>query len=195
MKLKNLVDLMAGHPFRGSIENSENGDIAVVQMKDVNQERGLNIDQLFKTDVSSRKTPDYLRCGDILFVGRGLRFYAVLVEIDLEKTVAAPLFFIIRVRGLQPVFPAYLAWYINQERAQKYFSKHMAGTVLPQINRVTLEDLPVILPPLEVQQHIVSAHICRLKEKALLEQLIEKKKQFLDQLLDQTLEQYQKDKS
>lgn len=191
MKLKNLVSLMAGHPFRGSIENDENGDVAVVQMKDVDRERGLNIENLSKTDVSGRKNPDYLRCEDILFVGRGLRFYAVLVETDLEQTVAAPYFFIIRVKEQQPILPAYLAWYINHERAQKFFAKHMAGTVLPQINRVTLEELPVIVPPLDVQQRIVSAHTCRLKEKALLERLIEKKKQFLDQLLDQTLEQYQ----
>jgi hypothetical protein len=49
------------------------------------------------------------------------------------------------------------------------------------------------VPPIDVQESIVRAHNCRLKEKALLEQLIDKKKQFLDQLLDQTLEQYQED--
>jgi len=62
---------------------------------------------------------------------------------------------------------------------------------LPHINRQTLEDLPVILPPLQIQKQIVNAHRCRLKEKALLETLIEKKKLFLDELLDKTLEHYE----
>lgn len=62
------------------------------------------------------------------------------------------------------------------------------GTTLPHINRKTLEDLPAILPPLQTRELIVSAHRCRLKEKALLETLIEKKKHFLDKLLNQTLE-------
>jgi len=38
---------------------------------------------------------------------------------------------------------------------------------------------------------MIKAHYCRLKEKALLETLIEKKKLLLDRLLEQTLEQYQ----
>jgi hypothetical protein len=51
-----------------------------------------------------------------------------------------------------------------------------------------LEDLPVIVHTLgSAGAHRQSA------EKALLERLIEKKKQFLDSLLDQTLEQYQED--
>lgn len=91
----------------------------------------------------------------------------------------------------QGVRPDYLVWYINYSRAQRYFSQHLVGAALPHINRTTLEDLPVIVPPLEVQERIVNAHVCRLKEKALLERLIEKKKQFLDALLDKTLELYQ----
>lgn len=67
----------------------------------------------------------------------------------------------------------------------------MAGTALPHINRSALEDLPIVVPPLEVQTRIVKAHDCHLKEKALLEKLIVKKKLFLDGLLDKTLEQYQ----
>ena len=40
---------------------------------------------------------------------------------------------------------------------------------------------------------MIKAHYCRLKEKTLLQNLIEKKKQLLDRLLEQTLEQYQGD--
>ena len=46
------------------------------------------------------------------------------------------------------------------------------------------------IPP-QIQEQIVNAHRCRLKEKALLEMLIEKKKQFLDELLDKTLGHYE----
>jgi len=49
----------------------------------------------------------------------------------------------------------------------------------------------VILPPLQIQEMIVNAHRCRLKEKALLEMLIEKKKHFLDEILDKTLGHYE----
>lgn len=186
---------MAGHPLRGSIENVPDGDIAVVQMKDVNPEGRINLAQLYRVVLSGRKKPDYLRKGDILFVGRGYRIFAVLVDKDLERTVAGPHFFIISVKPNKGggVRPDYLTWYLNHKQAQRYFSQHVAGTALPHINRSALEDLPIVVPPLEVQARIVKAHDCHLKEKALLEKLIVKKKLFLDGILDKTLEQYQEE--
>ena len=191
MNLKTLAILMAGHPLRGSIDHTPGGEVAVVQMKDVDPENGIQKDRFYRVNLTGRKKPDYLRQGDILFVGRGYRIFAVLVDEDLKQTVASPHFFILRIKSERPVRPDYLVWYINHTRAQRYFSKHVAGTALPHINRQTLEDLPVILPPLQVQERIVNAHRCRLKEKALLETLIEKKKLFLDELLDKTLEHYE----
>ncbi len=194
MSIKHIVSLMAGHPFRGSIENTPDGEVAVVQMKDVDPEGGLNVTNLYRVHLTGRKKPDYLKCGDILFIGRGYRIFAVLVDQDLESTVAGSHFFILRIKpNGQLVRPDYLTWYINHKLAQRYFSQHIAGTALPHVNRTVLENLPVVVPPIDVQEGIVKTHRCRLKEKALLEQLIEKKKQFLDQLLDQTLEQYQED--
>lgn len=192
MILKSIVILMAGQPLRGSIENVPDGDVAVVQMKDVDPETGLQKNQCYRINLSGRKKPDYLRQGDILFVGRGYRTFAVLIDEDLEQTVASPHFFILRAKLETPVRPDYLCWYINHTRAQRYFAKHVAGATLPHINRQTLEDLPVSLPPLQTQELIVNAHRCRLKEKALLERLIETKKHFLDELLDKTLAHYEK---
>jgi hypothetical protein len=192
VSLKHIVSLMAGHPFRGSIQNASNGDVAVVQMKDADLEKGIDSANFYRVHLTGRKKPDYLQRGDILFIGRGYRIFAVLVDKDLEHTVAGPHFFIIRIKpDKQDVRPDYLAWYINHKQAQRYFSQHVAGTALPHINRGTLENLPVILPPLAVQEHMIKAHYCGLKEKALLETLIEKKKHFLDELLEQTLAQYQ----
>jgi len=189
-----LASLTAGHPFRESIENALDGDVAVVQMKDVDPEKGLDNGKLYHVRLTGRKKPDYLRRGDILFVGRGYRIFAVLVDEDLECTVACSHFFVIRVNNAQDVMPGYLAWYINHAQAQRYFSQRVAGTVLPYVNRKVLEELPVVLPPLAVQQGIVKAHCCGLTEQALLESLIEKKKQLLEGLLEKTLEKYQGDR-
>jgi restriction endonuclease S subunit len=191
MNLKTLAILMAGHPLRGSIDDTPGGEVTVVQMKDVDPEGGIRKDRFYLINLTGRKKPDYLHQGDILFVGRGYRIFAVLVDEDLTQTVASPHFFILRIKPENPIRPDYLVWYINHTRAQRYFSKHVAGTALPHINRQALEDLPVILPPLQVQERIVNAHRCRLKEKVLLETLIEKKKHFLDKLLDKTLEHYE----
>lgn len=191
MNLKNLAILMAGHPIRGGITDTPEGEVSVVQIKDADPETGIKTEQLYRINLGGRKKPDYLCEGDILFMGRGYRIFAVLVDKDLGCTVAGPHFFILRIRPGKPIRPDYLVWYINHIRAQRYFSKHIAGASLPHINRQVLEDLPVILPPLSTQELIVKAHRCRLNEKAKLETLIEKKKIFLDRLLDKALEQYE----
>lgn len=194
MYLKQIASLMAGHPFRGSIKETPRGEVAVVQMRDVDPDNGIDSTNLVRVDLTGHKKPDYLKLGDILFIGRGYRIFAVLVDKELEHTVAGSHFFIIRIASNKcNVRADYLTWYINHKCAQKYFSQYVAGTALPHINRNTLENLPVVLPPLAVQDQMIKAHYCRLKEKALLEALIQKKTQFLDGLLDQTLEHYQEE--
>lgn len=194
MYLKQIASLMAGHPFRGSIIDTPRGDVAVVQMRDVDPDNGIDSTNLVRVNLMGHKKPDYLKPGDILFIGRGYRIFAALVDKELEHTVAGSHFFIIRIApNKYNVRADYLAWYINHKRAQKYFSQYVVGTALPHINRNTLENLPVVLPPLAVQDQMMKAHYCRLKEKALLKALIQKKAQFLDGLLDQTLEHYQEE--
>lgn len=68
-------------------------------MRDVDQDQVINPEKLERVRITGRKTPDFLKRGDILFVGRGYRIFAVLVEQDLEKVVAGPHFFIIRVNS------------------------------------------------------------------------------------------------
>lgn len=190
--LKDIASLVAGHPIRDSIKNVSNGDTFVVQMKDVELDKEIDTTHLTRIFLTGRKTPDYLKKGDILFVSRGYRIFASFVTEDLNNTIASPHFFIITVKPNKAVNADYLAWYINHyQLAQRYLSQCVAGSTLPHVNRTTLENLPIVLPPLAVQQQIINTHYCRLKEKALLEKLIVKKSLFINKLLDKTLDIYQ----
>lgn len=194
MRLKSLVSINAGHPIRESIQHNAEGELAVVQMKDVDVELGLNTDNLFRINTTGRKHPDFLKPGDILFVSRGYRIFAVMIEQKLEQTIASPHFFILRVQN-DCVTPEYLTWFINCKQAQKYFSQHLAGSALPHVNRTTLENLPITIPPPSIQEKIVNMHRCHQREKRLYEQLISKKQQLLDVVLEQTIKPYQEDKA
>ena len=191
IKLKEIVSLMAGHPIRESVKNMPDGDTYVVQMKDVHFEKGIDSTNFSRVFLTGCKSPDYLSKGDIVFVSRGHRIFASLVRENFVNTVASPHLFIIRINKDVAVNAAYLAWYINYKSAQRYFLQCAAGSVLKHINRTILENLPIVLPPLLVQQQMVNAHDCQLKEKVLLEKLMTKKNQLLNAVLDQTLDNYQ----
>jgi hypothetical protein len=100
MNLALIATFTAGHPFRESIKHALDGDTAVVQMKDVDAEKGLNCTELYRVNLTGRKQPDYLQRADILFMGWGYRIFAVLVDQDLERTLLALIFSACRRYGI-----------------------------------------------------------------------------------------------
>ena len=75
-----VASLQGGYPFRGSIEESAEGGTLAVQMKDVDLDRGVNWSGVIRTSLAGRKHPDWLKAGDVLFVSKGARFYAVCID-------------------------------------------------------------------------------------------------------------------
>ena len=113
------VSLQAGYPFRGAIEEAPGGDALVVQMKDVDPEAGINWRGAIRTSLGGRKHPNWLCAGDVLFVAKGARFYAVCVDEPPGRAVCAPAFFHLRLKEPASVDPAFLAWQINQPPFQR----------------------------------------------------------------------------
>ncbi|MBI9081285.1 MAG: restriction endonuclease subunit S [Pseudodesulfovibrio sp.] len=181
--LKRVAKLFAGHPFRGRIEHDPEGTISVVQLKNVDPVLGVNEKRLPKVVPTGRRRPTFLEEGDILFVNRGMRFFGALVDKPLEKTVAAPHFFIIKANSAV-VRPDYLAWFLNGKMAQRYYSQCAAGTALPHITRRTLEALVVEVPPLERQALIAKVYQCHLRERELTERLINRRELLVSSLLE-----------
>ena len=58
-----LLHLKGGYPFRGSIEESVDGDALALQMKDVDPELGVSWSGVMRTTLTGRKKPDWLRSG------------------------------------------------------------------------------------------------------------------------------------
>lgn len=109
----------------------------------------------------------FLRDGDVLIVGRGAKRTAVLVEEPPDRTVADRTFFVARPDSDQ-VVPAFLAWYLNERRAQHYLQSHSRGTNIQTIKKSALERLPVQVPPLDTQERIADIQALLRREQELL---------------------------
>jgi hypothetical protein len=90
--------LQAGYPFRTTVEEVPDGDVHVIQMKDVSPELGVDWSAVMRTRLAGRKQPDWIVDGDILFAAKGARFYAACVGAALPNAVCVPAFFHLRVR-------------------------------------------------------------------------------------------------
>lgn len=175
-----LCTVSTGWSFRGRIEPAEGAETLVVQMRDTSPS-GVDWTSCVRTEVAGRREPDWLRPGDILFPARGNVSQAVLIDesIGSLQAVAAPHFFLLRV-SRPDVLPAYLAWWLNQEPAQRHLEQNaQSSTLVRNIARPVLETTPVVLPPLPRQKQIVGLANAMQREDALLHRLRQTNQQIM----------------
>lgn len=182
--LRTAVSLKGGHPFRGSIEECAEGNVLAVQMKDVDPESGVRWNSVTRTTLTGRKQPDWLKAGDVLFVSKGARFYAVCVDEPPSPSVCSPHFFHLQVAMHAPLLPAFLAWQINQPPFQRQLQQAAEGSSQLSIRRPVLESLTLSVPSLADQQRIVALADLARQERHTLHQLIHNREQQLQALAE-----------
>lgn len=184
LELNSAVKVRAGYPFRGSIEESVDGDTLAVQMKDVDYERGVNWDGVIRTSLAGRKQPDWLKAGDVLFVSKGARFYAVCIDAPPRPAVCSPHFFHLQVAPHVPLLPAFLSWQINQPPFQRQLHQAAEGSSQLSIRRPVLESLTLTMPSLADQHRIVALAELAHQERRALHQLVHNRERQLQALAE-----------
>ena len=177
-KLKNIVDLRTGYQFRGMVEPDKDGDIDVIQIKDVDDRQEVDVSDL--TSVTLEKPERHLvEPGDVLFLSRGRRMYGTVVP-ELERdTVVSSYFFILSPKN-NKVFPRYLAWFLNEPGFQRRLNSFVRGSQMPLVSRTDFAELSVNIPDLHTQQQIVRLNELMLKEAQLLDQLKSKRAELIE---------------
>ena len=172
LRVAEIASLQAGYPFRGAIEEVPDGDVLAVQMKDVDPDAGVDWRSAIRTSLGGRKHPDWLRAGDVLFVAKGARFYAVCIGVPPAQAVCGPAFFHLRVKAPVSVDPAFLAWQINQLPFQRQLQQAAEGSGQLSIRRPVLEALTLSIPAMQRQRGIVALADLARRERRALQQLI-----------------------
>lgn len=173
IELGAAVDVRAGYPFRGSIDESVDGDVLAVQMKDIAPEHGVAWASVTRTSLAGRKSPEWLKAGDVLFVSKGARFYAVCIDEPPRLAVCSPHFFHLQVPSHGLLLPAFLAWQINQPPFQRQLQQAAEGSSQLSIRRPVLESLTLGVPALADQHRIVALAELARQERRALHQLIQ----------------------
>lgn len=171
--LGNVAAIAAGYPLRGAVDELDGGNVAIVQMRNVDADSGVNWHEVQRIALPSKRPPAFLAIGDIIFTTRGTRNFALALDTVEGAAVCSPHFFVIRVFDAKRIAPAFLAWQINQRTAQEYFQREATGSHILNIRREVIENLPLALPPLELQRAIVALADTARTERAALAKLIE----------------------
>lgn len=180
-----LHSISSGYSFRTKVKHEAKGDLAVIQLKDLENNYQTLGQEL--TMVSSDKVPEkyLLQKGDVLFISKGANNFAIVFQEDF-KAVAVSAFFVLRADE-KKVLPEYLAWFINSKPAQQFLKGNRAGTYIPNVNKDTLMSLQVKLPSLEKQKQIAAIAELAQKEQSIYNQLKENRKIILNTILESSI--------
>jgi len=184
--LQELVDIQPGYPFRGKLPLSNSGDAYVVQFRHIVvgarliDSTGAGLD---RARLTGRKKANFLRPGDVLFMAKGTRNQAAVVGEVPDNTVCTPNFYHLRLKPtVSEITPDFLAWQLNHQEAQRYFTACSQGSAAPSITKAQLAGLTIAIPPMNQQLILVKLADATLLEEHLLSQLIDNRKRQLTAL-------------
>src|SRR3972149_1233433 len=170
-KITEIADIQIGYQFRKKIELDDPGTNWVIQIRDFNENHTLNREGLSRVRIDKLIEQYLIHRGDVLFLSRGYRNWAAPIIDELQATVAAGLFFVIKMMN-EIILPEYLAWYINRSPAQE--SLHniaRRGTHMPLVTLSAFKGLTVEVPDMATQHRIVELSRLMEREKKLLAEL------------------------
>lgn len=180
--LRDIAEVRMGYSFRSRLEVDAEGDVAVIQMKDINDSNLLHLKGVAHIQMPDLKDRHLVQQGDLLFRSRGGSNSASLVAASLGRAVLAAPMLLIRPQT-ESVDPAYLQWFINQPDTQNTLAMQAAGTAVKMISKAALEQLPIAIPPLQDQRRIVEISRLAAREAELMQALMRRRKTLIEKIL------------
>jgi hypothetical protein len=177
-RMEDLAEVQIGYQFRGKVKEDPQGSHAVVQIKNIANWERIAWDELARINPIGDFERYLVTRGDVLFLARGKRQLAFYVDCDPVETLVASYFYLLRA-DVEVIVPAYLAWYLNQRPAQRFFYNRARGSRILMMAKGEFLDLPVTLPSLEDQRRIVTLEGLARREVSLHQELIRRRRQLV----------------
>lgn len=178
--LGDVADIYSGFPVRTRIAHDDGGAVAIVQMKDIDDDGTLHFERAARQHLPAARAHHLLRPGDLVFRSRGQNNLAALVTGDPGAAVLASPLLLIRPRT---ALPAYLHWHLNLPATQATLAALSAGTSVQMISKAVLANIELPVPDLSRQQLIVNTAALAAVEQKLAQQIATTRKQLIDHVL------------
>ena len=172
--LKEIARVQMGLSFRSRIEPEVNGNIAVIQMRDLSERRKLGRQNLVKVKMNGINDRHLVKRNDLVFRSRGKTTTTTIVNAEIGPAVVAAPLLRIRVTS-KNILPEYLCWFINQRTAQGFLHSRATGTAMTMIGKSALDALKVPLPTLKTQERIVALADWSDREQRLMREVARRK--------------------
>ncbi|MBL7137660.1 MAG: restriction endonuclease subunit S [Bacteroidales bacterium] len=185
--LKDIATINSGYSFRTKIKNNSEGNTYVIQMRDISNDRSSIVDDPHIVDGDKIYEKHFLQKGDILFMAKGANNFAVCYDEKYKPAVATSAFFVIRLK-VDFILSSYLCFYINNSKAQAFIESNRAGSYIPNVNKETLINMEITVPPLVIQNNINELFKLSMREQFILEKVKENRRQLMKSILSKLID-------
>ncbi len=177
--LKNIATVIAGYSFRNALTSTDNGNMHVIQAKDVKNTLYINsVDLLnIKIEYSGKRIAEK---GDVMLSSRG--FFIASVFNSADKAIATSATYIIKPRK-NKILAEYLTIYLNSKRGQSELNKYSIGASIKTILIKDLQNIKILVPDIEKQKIIIDLY----KQKEEHKKLLNKKEYLYEQIFQQII--------
>jgi len=124
-----------------------------------------------------------LEMGDVLFRPRGTSTKAMYVESAQAPCIFAAPLVRMRVLDRQRLDSWYLQWALNSPQVQRNINAQAKGSMILMVSLLSLRDIVIPVPPMEVQQRIVEVARLQREERVLSAKLAEETQRYTEQAL------------
>ena len=177
MRVKEFCKIRMGYAFRKRLENVSDGDVKVIQPKNISENGVLSFEdeEPLKTNVSSSNP---IQMGDVLVVNRGRFASTVFNLFDAGPWIVPSSILILSIND-KSVLSEYVSLYFNSENGQKLFRRHLERTTVSFISTINLGNMDIPVPPMKKQQALVNFETTNRKYAKLSNKKLELQRQIL----------------
>ncbi len=173
-ELKNIAKIRLGYTFRERIGVVPEGNLSVIQQKD------LSCFEPIKIEGAKIPLSHLLKKGEVLLSNRGL-FRALLFD-NNEATIVSNAFFVITVTD-KNILPEYLSVFLNSALGQKEMNRKQETTTTPSLTRTHVEQIKIPDISLEKQKKLVEFAKLQKTEYNIMQRLSVLREQYLNLMI------------
>ncbi len=172
-RIADCADILPGYSLQVRAEHEPGGSHQVIMGKHLTSVEVYRYSEKHKLCINpSRSVKKYrVRSGDVLFVSRGIRNHAILLESVPEKTVATATFYILHPH--ENIDSGYLAWCLNQASIQARIAQVRTGAGTPIVQRKIFADIQIPVPSMDKQKQLAALGNLMTQEQQLRQKLVE----------------------
>lgn len=180
VKIVDIAEIRLGYSFREGIVGVENGNLPIIQFKDLQGLAFNDTNDCVHLLAEQIKVSHWLKAGEILLSNRGN--YKAAVNYCRYPCVASGVFFVLTLKDKR-FSPEYIAVFLNSQDGQKSLAIRHNVSGVHSINRAELAQIDIPLLSMEKQKTIVDLYLLYEKEVDILEKIKKGRKKLINSTL------------